>query len=91
MISVIVMKESAGKDVVGELAKRLDTRGFSVSVCEKNGDGRYRLAISHDGKGFNESSVEALPGVERCEHGNDFYEEHRFHFRPAGTVFNWGF
>lgn len=88
-IVVILMKQNASKEMAGDIAMQFMQRGFDVHVKDKNGDGRYSLAVF--GAKLEPIQISAdMQGVEKCEQRNDLFDSDRFHFKRAMQFFQWG-
>lgn len=88
---IITMKPDANKLMLEKVVKEIVSQGFDVQVQDKNGNGRYIIAVLGSGSStiiFGNN----ISGIERKTEDNSYFSEHYLHFKEAWQFFSsWGF
>ena len=88
---IIFMEENADMQKTANVAANLICQGFSLRVENKNGNGRFVLAVlSLAAKNLDVALLEKMPGVGECVANNEYYSKNYFHFEDPYTLFSWG-
>lgn len=87
---MIVFMENANMENARTVAGEFSRRKMDVQV--KNGDGKIVLAIlGLAADKIDSSVVEQMPGVEKCEKKNDFFNKNYGLFDEAWRFFHLGY
>ena len=87
---MIIFMRNADIENAIRVAAEFSRRKMDVQV--KNGDGKIVLAVlGLAADTVNVSTVNQMPGVEKCEKDNDFFTKNYQFFDEAWHFFHWGY
>ena len=89
---VIFMEEAADARMVAKIAAKLVCDGFRIRVENKNGNGRFAVAVlGSAADDLDIALLKKMPGVAKCTQSNEYYNDNFHHFKDPYSFFPWGF
>lgn len=86
---MIVFMKNGDMDLARDVANASDEVDVQVSVAKANRPIILAL-LSLAADRLNLAEIEKMPGVDRCERGNDYFNDHWEDFEESWAVFGWG-